>query len=124
MLYIQNKSGKAIFLGSSVMLLPDQRIENDIPEEKQIADHLGAARYSDVDVVKAFLRLGILEMVDVVTVPKAENPGPVRTIYEESDEEVESEGEKETIGAPEKEEIPEPVEKVNKPGRKSSKKST
>ena len=115
MLYIQNKSGKAVFLGSSVMLLPDQRIEDDIPADKQVSDHLGAEKYSEVDVVKTFLRLGILELVDVVTVPKADNVGPVRTIYEEGDPE--QEPETETAAA-------EPEEKPNKPGRKPTKKTT
>lgn len=120
MLYIQNKSGKAVFLGSSVMLLPDQRIENDIPVAKQVSDHLGAEKYSDVEVVKTFLRLGILELVDVVTVPKAENVGPVRTIYEES----EDESKEEAPDSPEQENTPDPEEKPNKPGRKPTKKTT
>lgn len=123
MLYIQNKSEKIVYLGT-VMLLPDERVENEISPEQQKENPLGASRYSDVLAIKRFIQLGILELVDVVTVPKkTEDLNAIRTIYEEEETEETPESSKKSENVSEEKSDSKEEKPAAKTGRKSNKKA-
>ena len=65
MLYIKNVSAKLIHIGS-VMLKPDERVEDKVSETIRERENVNAENYSDIPSVKAMIRMGILELVDVV----------------------------------------------------------
>lgn len=73
MLYIKNISAKLIHIGS-IMLKPDERIEDKVTEEIRKKHNIYSKNLSDIPAVKAMMRMNLLEMVDVVYREKATEP--------------------------------------------------
>ena len=83
MLYIKNVSAKLIHIGS-VMLVPDDKILDEVPEKMKETENINANNYSDIPSVKAMIRAGLLELVDVVYRQKEDEP-KIRKEYIEVD---------------------------------------
>ena len=101
MLYIKNVSAKLIHIGS-VMLKPDEKIADEVSVDKNEMENVHAANYSDIPAVKAMIRMGLLELVDVVYRQKESEP-QIHREYIDVDELPEEEKKKEAP-APKKEE--------------------
>ena len=69
MLYIKNVSAKLIHIGS-VMLKPDEKVADKVSDKIHEQEHVTAENYSDIPSVKAMIRMGLLEKVDVVYTQK------------------------------------------------------
>lgn len=68
MIYIRNCSNRVIHL-ADVMILPDQKV-------KDVNPHTGAP-YSEIPVIKKFMEMGMLELVDVRPATKKEDFKPI-----------------------------------------------
>lgn len=98
MLYIKNASAKIIHIGS-LMLKPDEKIPDKVSEAGFNEANVSAENYSDIPSVKALIRMGILELVEVVYRHKETTKKENLTIHKEYvdvEKLPESEGEKET----------------------------
>ena len=101
MLYIKNVSAKLIHIGS-VMLKPDERVEDKVSDIIRARENVNAENYSDIPSVKAMIRMGLLELVEVVYKQKEdekEKPEIKQEIVEvdELPEEPKPEPKKETV---------------------------
>lgn len=78
MIYVRNRSHKIIHL-ADVMLLPDEKVPDLMPGTDK--------KYSDNDVIKQFIRMGMLELVDVRPIEKAPEEPEIKVEYEDVPEE-------------------------------------
>lgn len=82
MLYIKNVSAKLIHIGS-VMLKPDEKVADKVSDKIHEQEHVTAENYSDIPSVKAMIRMGLLEIVDVIYEQKDGKPKDKKEIKKE-----------------------------------------
>ena len=82
MLYIKNVSAKLIHIGS-VMLKPDEKVPDKVSDKIHEQEHVTAENYSDIPSVKAMIRMGLLEIVDVIYEQKDGKPKDKKEIKKE-----------------------------------------
>ena len=82
MLYIKNVSAKLIHIGS-IMLKPDEKVADKVSDKVREQENVHNENYSDIPAVKAMIRMGLLELVDVVYEQKDGKPKDKKEIKKE-----------------------------------------
>lgn len=80
--YIKNVSAKLIHIGS-VMLKPDEKVADKVSDTIRDQENVHSENYSDIPAVKAMIRMGLLEIVDVVYTQKDDKPKEKKEIKKE-----------------------------------------